>query len=139
MMMNLLRLGRITGDLKYEEKAIQLQRAFSKRIESLPTAHTMFLSALDFLKGPTCEVVIVGDLGGSDTMNILKSIREAYNPNKVVVGKQSEDPSIEKLIPYTTEMKEKNGKTTVYVCQNFTCNLPTNDKDTVIKLLNEGK
>jgi uncharacterized protein YyaL (SSP411 family) len=139
MMMNLLRLGRITGDLKYEERAIQLQRAFSRRIESLPTAHTMFLSAVDFLKGPTYEVVVVGDLGSKETEDILKSIRESYNPNKVVVGKKSGDPDIEKLIPYTAQMTNLEGETTVYVCQNFTCNLPTSEKEMVLKLLDEGE
>jgi uncharacterized protein YyaL (SSP411 family) len=139
MMMNLLRLGRVTGDLDHEKRATDLQKAFSKRIDSLPTAHTMFLSATEFLKGPTYEIVVVGDLNSPESKEILKAVREDYNPNKVVVGKQKDDPGLEKLITYTSQMNEIEGKTTVYVCQDFSCNLPATDKETVLKLLNEGK
>jgi uncharacterized protein YyaL (SSP411 family) len=138
-MMNLLKLGRITGDSSYEERASELQRVFSKKIESLPTAHTMFLSALDFAKGPTYEVVITGDFDSEDTIKAIDAIRREYIPNKVVVhkpvGKGREET--EALIPYTKEMVPIEGKTTIYVCQNFTCSLPTTDLDEVLKMLKE--
>ena len=89
----------------------------------------MFLSGLDFALGPTYEFVIVGDLDSEDTIKMLSTINSSFNPNMVVVHKPEDDGAedIVSLAPYTSSMELIGGKATAYVCQNFTCNLPTND------------
>ena len=61
VMLNLLRLGRITAASDLEEKAAQIGRAFSEKVGQLPLAHTQFLVAVDFAVGSSYEVIIVGD------------------------------------------------------------------------------
>jgi uncharacterized protein YyaL (SSP411 family) len=140
-MMNLLKLGRITGNSQWDDMANKIQRAFSKGISSQPTAHTMFLSGLNFGLGPTYEVVIVGDLDSEDTKKMLSIINGSFNPNMVVVHKPKYDEAedIASLAPYTSSLELIGGKTTAYVCQNFTCNLPTNDPYEVAKQLGTQK
>lgn len=57
---NLFRLSRMTGKTRYEEKAYEICRTFSNLAFRNPTAHTMMIVALDFWRGPSTEVVIVG-------------------------------------------------------------------------------
>src|SRR3989304_1637377 len=59
-MSNLSRLGRITADPELERKAEAIGRAFSSDIWKMPSAHSQLLQAVDFLIGPSYEVVICG-------------------------------------------------------------------------------
>jgi uncharacterized protein YyaL (SSP411 family) len=133
-MMNLLKISRITGSSEWGDLAFNIQMAFSKDINLHPTGHSMFLSAFNFAIGPTYEIVIVGGLENEDTKEILSKLRKIYLPNKVMVHKSSKD-EIGDLIPYTKEMVTVDGKTTVYVCQDFACNLPTSDIEKMLELL----
>jgi uncharacterized protein YyaL (SSP411 family) len=58
--MNLIRLGRMTGDPSLEEEAAKLSRAFAESIRRIPSAHAQWLVALEMLAAPPCEVVIAG-------------------------------------------------------------------------------
>ncbi|UCG21575.1 MAG: thioredoxin domain-containing protein [Deltaproteobacteria bacterium] len=57
--LNLIRLGRITGEANLEKNAEQLAGAFASRIKAYPSAYTQFLVALDFIIGPSREIVDV--------------------------------------------------------------------------------
>jgi uncharacterized protein YyaL (SSP411 family) len=134
-LMNLLKLAKITGDIEFEERGKNLLLAFSKKIDLQPSSYTMFLVALDFAMGPSYEVVVVGSLESEDTKRILEAINNTYLPNKVVVHKDDKNDEIVSIVPYSTEMTTIDGKTTVYVCKNFSCELPVTDLDDVLKLL----
>ncbi|UCE37518.1 MAG: thioredoxin domain-containing protein [Thermoplasmata archaeon] len=136
-MLNLIRLARISGNSGMEEKAQNVKLAFSSDINNHPLSHTQFLTAYDFLVGPSFEVVIVGDLDSEDTKDIMNLFREYYFPNMVLLHKPIDrSTNIESISPFTKDMSTINGKTTVYVCRNFSCELPTNDKEKILKLLN---
>jgi uncharacterized protein YyaL (SSP411 family) len=40
--------------------------------------------------------------------------------------------------PFVATMRPKNGKATAYICQNYVCNLPTNDPEVVARLLDNA-
>ena len=65
--MNLLRLGKMTGNLEFEKQADLLMRSFSKQVAALPSAYTQFMHALDFALGPTREILIAGDFSSLST------------------------------------------------------------------------
>ncbi len=136
-LLNLIRLARITGKIHYEERAEALKRAFSSHIEGTSSQNTMFLVALDFILGQTYEIVVVGNLRSKVTKNILQVIRTRFIPNKVILIKKENDTSLENLAEYTKGMKTIDGKTTVYVCKNFSCNYPTTDLKKVLTYLGE--
>jgi uncharacterized protein YyaL (SSP411 family) len=139
-MLNLVRLARITGNSELEDRAQNVNLAFSRDTKSHPLSHTQFLTALDFLMGPSFEVVIVGDLDAEDTQNILDLFRENYVPNMVLLHKiTDESANIDSISPFTNNMTKINGKTTVYVCRNFSCELPTNNKEKILKMLDVNK
>jgi len=135
-MLNLIRISRFTGDTSFEEKASILQKTFSKMIDSSPSAFTQFLAGLDFAFGPSLEIAIVGKRDLEQSNEMLKEITKKFLPSKILVFKDiDEDKEIEELVPFTKEFKTMNGKTTVFICENYKCNLPVTEIDDLRKLL----
>ena len=96
----------------------------------------MMLQAIDFLVGPSFEVLVFGDESNPETRKMINSIREVYQPNKVVLFGGMNDKNISKVIPFANNYPtSEDGTPLVYVCQNYTCKLPTSDFKTVQKLL----
>jgi uncharacterized protein YyaL (SSP411 family) len=139
-MLNLLRLSRITANPELEKKAIELGRAFSKTVSQFPAAYTYLMSAVDFLKAPSYEVVLVGDPLKNDTKEFIAALRSKFIPNKVVVLKPigEKTPKIEKIAEYIKNYRAIEGKATAYVCSNFSCKKPTTDPQEMLKLLEDG-
>ena len=57
---NLVRLSRITGDAFYEKAANDLLRTTADDITLIPSASAHLMSGLDFLLGPSFEIVLAG-------------------------------------------------------------------------------
>jgi uncharacterized protein YyaL (SSP411 family) len=87
----------------------------------------MFLSSIDFLLGPSYEIVLTGNSEAQDTDEMLKAIRTKFNPNQVVLFKSLGDTQLAKLVHFVADMKTIENKATVYVCRNFTCSAPTTE------------
>jgi hypothetical protein len=138
-MLNLLRLARLTGHQEYEEKAAALSGAFSDSIAQSPGAHTQFMIALDLARGPSYEVVIVGDPQAEDTKAMVGGLRKAFVPNKVVIFRPAgeEAPGINRLAGFTKDLGSLDGKATAYVCRAFRCELPTTEAHQMLALLQE--
>ncbi|KRQ86170.1 hypothetical protein ABG79_02011 [Caloramator mitchellensis] len=139
MMLNLLRLARITGRTELEDSAFGIYRAFSKSIKSMPMGYSFLLCGVEFAIGEGLEIVIVGDKSANETKNIVKIINEKFLPNKVMLLKpidEKEAQRVHNLAEYTLNQNLINDKTTVYICKNFVCNNPTNKPEEVKRLIN---
>lgn len=132
---NLVRLARLTGDMTYEHKAYEIGRAFAGTVNQVPSGFTQFLVVLDFLLGPSHEVVITGDPAGPDTAAMIAAIRKPFAPNKVVVLRPTVDSEITNIVPYSKDLLPLTDKATAYVCSGFACQLPTDDPKRAIALL----
>jgi len=136
MMLNLLRLGRITGDSELEKKAERIARLYAPLVNEYPLGYTMFLSALQFAFGPTHEIVIVGDPEKIDTRQMIETIHRHFLPNKVVLLKPLKDADhITGIAPFLGSMQAIEKKATAYVCVNQACELPTTDVGQMLALL----
>ena len=135
--MVLLRLGRISGNSKYEEMAFTIGKIFSEKISQVPTGYTQLLSAIDFGIGPSYEIVVVGDRESKDTQAMLNYIQESFLPNKVLILKPSDSQvnEVVRIAPFTDTQVSISGMATVYVCQNYSCKTPTTDINEMIKSL----
>ncbi|MBI2844936.1 MAG: thioredoxin domain-containing protein, partial [Chloroflexi bacterium] len=136
-MLDLLRLGRMTANTEFEEKAAEIARAFSKSVGQYPTGYTQLLLAVDFALGPGYEVVIVGDSPDGNAAAMLQQLRQAFIPNKVVLFRPSgqEAEQIIRLAEFTKEFTSKDSLPTAYVCENYQCQLPTTDEKKMMELL----
>jgi uncharacterized protein YyaL (SSP411 family) len=135
--LNLARLGRMTANAGYEEKAEKTSLIYSRNVERMPSAHTQFLVAVDFWKGPSYEIVVAGSLAGDDTGKMLTALRGRFIPNKVLLFRpvDVESPGITRLAAFTKSQSSVGGKATAYVCRNFRCELPTTDVGKMLELL----
>jgi uncharacterized protein YyaL (SSP411 family) len=136
-MLNLLRLARFTGNSDFEERAVNLGRAFSKDVKKFPSGHTQLMVSVDFGMGPSYEVVIVGKSGAKDTEKMLKALRNRFIPNKVTILRPTEkkSPDIDKIAEFVKHQVSIDGKATAYVCLNFACKLPTTDVNKMLELI----
>ena len=137
-MLNLLRLARITGDQKLEQQAQNIMRSFSGIIARSPAAYTMLMTALDFYFGPSSEVVISGDFHEEGTKKMLTALRKEFIPNKVVIFRPDGESEITDISGFTGNLKGRKDKTVAYVCRNFSCKLPTDDPDEMIRELSSS-
>ena len=130
-------LGRLIGQSDLEEKAFQIERAFSGSIQSYPAAYTQFLTAVDFALGPSCELVVVGSSQGADTQAMMKTIRTVFSPNKVVLfcPSEYEVPPVARIAEFAKDYKSVGGQATVYPCLHHTCQQPMTDIHEVRKWL----
>jgi uncharacterized protein YyaL (SSP411 family) len=115
---DLLWLSRLTNEPTYDTMAAQMTKTFAQEVEGAPEAYTFFLSALDFLIGPSYSVTLVGDLKEKDTAEMLNALRRHYLPSTVIALKQPSKAGL--------GYEQIEGKATAYVCQNQTCLPPTN-------------
>ncbi len=132
----LLRLFRYTGVSGYEEKAEALFKAFSGQVSDAPIAHTFLMSALGFVLGTSSEIVVTGIENSEETAHMINRIRKVFSPDTVLLFRPSNNPlEISELVPFLKDLEPVDGKTTAYVCRDFTCSMPLTDPADVIKLL----
>jgi uncharacterized protein YyaL (SSP411 family) len=117
---DLLWLGRLLNEPKYDSMANQMMQTFARELETSPEFYTYFILNLPFLIGTAYSVVIVGDQAATETQEILKTLKAHYLPNTTV---QLKTPSL--------DYQQVEGKATAYVCQNQTC-LPATNSITVM-------
>jgi len=136
-MLNLLRLGRITANVDFEKKASRIGQAFARSLKDYPSAHTQLMLALDFAAGPSHEIIVVGDLQGKDTLQMVHSLGKLFVPNKVVLFRPANQktPEIARIAEFSKNLTAIDDKPTVYVCTNYMCRFPTTDLNKVYDLL----
>ena len=96
----------------------------------------MMMQAADFAFGPSYEVLIFGDEENLETQKMLKDIQLIYMPNRLMVYGKNGNDNLKSIIPFVGYYSpEDDGRPKVYVCQNFSCKLPTSDFEEVKKQL----
>jgi hypothetical protein len=132
----LARLARVTGEMTLEETARGVTRAFSEPVSRSAVSHTFMLCALDFLVGPTFELVIAGRRGADDVRGMRRALDAEYLPGGVALFRPDDDPSrVVRLAPYTREQVSRGGRATAYVCRNFACERPTTSPEEMMRLV----
>ena len=124
---NLLWLSRLIDEPKYDAMAAQMAKTFAEEVEGAPDAYTFFLSALDFMIGPSFSVVWVGDQKAKDTADMLAALKKHYQPFTVMALKSPSQAGL--------GYQQIEGKATAYVCQNQTCMPATNDPQVMLQQL----
>lgn len=135
----LIRLSRITGNLKYEETAERIFASFAEQINRTPGGFGMMLSALNFNRSEAFEIIITSS-NRSDTKRYLKAINEKFIPNKsIILRTVGNGKSLIEFAPYLKNYLTEEMETKVFVCKNYSCELPVTDIDDMMKLLGEEK
>ena len=132
----LIRLARLTGDLTVLEKAETMYKVFQRQVEAYESGHTFFLQGLLLLEAPTVEVVLFGKQGDEKREQLIQKWQDAFVPNVFLLAAELPD-DFAKIAPFAAEYEPLGEETTVYVCENFSCQQPTTDVESVAKQLFE--
>jgi uncharacterized protein YyaL (SSP411 family) len=133
----LIKLSKITGRSDLNELTFKLVETFSGTVSKHPSAYTFFLSAFDFLIGPSFEIIIVGKSSG-DIPKIQKLLNSKFIPNKILLYKPTDrEDEINLIAPFLTHYKEIDGKTTIYICTNYECKQPVTSVEEMMRLIDE--
>jgi len=136
--LDLIRLWRYTLDSKWELPVKKLFNVFADKIQKAPDVHAQTLIALDFIFGPSKEVVVAEGAGGENISQIIDILYGEFIPNKIVIHRPFNRDSAESIISLNSFIEHqvaKEGKTTIYVCENYVCNFPITDLDNLKGLL----
>jgi uncharacterized protein YyaL (SSP411 family) len=131
----LLRLAALTGDSRYLDPAEAAIRAMQGNAARHPTAFAGWLSEMDFILGPQLQLAIMGS-GESMEFQALKDVFDSrYLPRMVMAG------GLPDVTPQPGLLEGRQlieGKPTAYLCQGFTCKLPTTSPEILEEQLHEA-
>jgi len=130
-LLNLSLLYYLTGNVKFWEKAQDIIAVFSKDVNSQPQSFAMFLTAFKIFSGKFHEIIIAGK-NKDEISEIVKEINNHYIPNKIIIVKTDDNPEITNIIPFTENMPVQD-TTKIYVCKDFSCQLPIDNVEELLK------
>jgi uncharacterized protein YyaL (SSP411 family) len=130
---NLIRLGYLTGEESFKEKAEQILHLFRDFLDQHPSGFTQMLSGLSFFLGPQ-EIGIIGSKNNVKTKSMLKEIYFAYLPNKILSLKEPQEPIEGDWFPFLREKGDQEVPT-AFVCKGFTCLPPVRNEEELKKIL----
>jgi uncharacterized protein YyaL (SSP411 family) len=133
--LNLMRLGRITGNGEMERKAFGIVQAFSDQLKQMPSVFSQALIGLVFGLGKSFEIVIVGNKADRTVKEIMEYINKKFLPDKIILLKEPGDEDLKLISPFTELQNQIDNKTTVYICRNYVCERPVTDLNAVKEIL----
>jgi len=131
MVWNQLRLGRIAGDDRLTTMGERALRSSLGRIGSMPTAFSLFLSALDLSLAPATEISLLPGPEDRSGKELEQAFRRIFCPEAVIRSSPENAPQADPLA-------DLSGKEGLLVCRDRTCLPPISDPDHLKEVLNSG-
>jgi uncharacterized protein YyaL (SSP411 family) len=136
--MNLLRLGALTGNHDFRDKAEATVKAFSPWLEKQPSIMPYLAAAAMHLLHAPSQVVIVGKRGEASTEALWKECDRRFLPGTAMIPINPDDQDhLAEVIPYAGQVPPAAENATAYVCSDFVCRLPVTDPRQFGALLDE--
>jgi uncharacterized protein YyaL (SSP411 family) len=130
----LLELGALTDEEKYYAPAESAIRAMEHRASTSPTAFAGWLTNIDFSLGPTLQLALLGPPGDKRMRELAQVANQSYLPRLVIAAGE---PGTQDA-PFLLEDRDMvDGLPTAYLCQGFTCKLPTNSPQELVDQIEE--
>lgn len=121
----LLRLGKLTANQQYLQAAEGTLQAAAPLMLRAPAAAGQMLIALDFWLAEVPEIVLVGDSGEEEMVEVLQRLHQAYLPNRVIACRSADETKDSPVLAAIFEGRLSVGQTpTLFVCQNYSCQQP---------------
>ena len=127
---NLLTLSRLTGDAAIADQIERTFGTFGGSASMRGRAVPMMLAALSTYHAGMPQIVIVGEPAAADTRALMAVVRRHYMPTAVLVPvSEAHREALSRLLPWTTSLRQREGRATAYVCHDFSCQTPTTSVD----------
>jgi len=116
----LLRLGALTGEDRYRDRAVDIIALLGSTATRHPTALAHLLGAVDLVVNGVTEVVVMGE-----ARPLVHAAQAAFTPHAVLAWGE----------PYPSPLWEGRQPALAYVCENFTCQAPVETVDDLLAQL----
>ena len=128
-LLNLIRLGNLSGDERLLEMVHGVAKTFSALLSSAPHGMPLMLVALSRAASKPTQIFLAGQRTGADTRSLLREVHRRYLPNRVVflADGGSAHRRLAARMKVLDSFRPIDGQATAYVCENYVCRLPTTD------------
>jgi len=129
---NLLKLYGLTTDDAYRKRAENALKCFSTVLKKSPSAMAEMLLAVETYLDIPFEIVIISPKGRTKgAQPFLDVLRKRFIPNRqlVIVHEGEQYDNLSQIIPWLKGKSATGGKTTAFVCERGTCNMPVSDPE----------
>lgn len=133
----LLRLGVLTGQVRYSKTGEAVLRLYGQAMEKAHFQFASLLTALEFHLARKAEIALVADLQKDDWRDVLFALHRIYLPNGAIIIGGAEANKTTSQSPLLVSRGLVDGKPTVYLCENYACEKPLTDLDAIKKRLAE--
>ncbi|MFI5454032.1 MAG: thioredoxin domain-containing protein [Isosphaerales bacterium] len=121
----LIRLGALTGRDDLTQAGRRSLESVQEVLERQPAAAGQSLVALDFLLGSIREFAVIAGPDAGELRAVLEAIARPFLPHKVVAPATPEQAAaLAGKVPLLADRPPREGRTTTYICQHFTCREP---------------
>ncbi len=121
---NLFKLGKILNQENYIQQARQMLSNIEEKIVDYPTGFANWIQLYLNFSYSFKEIVMVGN----DSTKYLNELQKQYIPNAIFVASKTEKLEI-------TKNRLEEGKTSIHICENYTCQLPIYSVEDALKNL----
>jgi uncharacterized protein YyaL (SSP411 family) len=139
--LNLLRIGYLLDENEARQHAEKLFKAFAKQIKAAPSSMPQMLVALSWSRSKPKQIVVAGKADDPASQTMLREVHRHFVPHEVLIladGGTGQE-FFSKRVEFMKSVSEIDNQPTAYVCENFVCQLPTNDLKKLADLLSRRK
>ncbi|HKK74043.1 MAG TPA: thioredoxin domain-containing protein [Saprospiraceae bacterium] len=129
MCLNLWLLSRYLDKNEFREQAFTMLIQMREALVRFPTSFARWARCLTAQTFPGPEVAITGD----DWPAKWQELQRAYWPNRVVMAAEKQ----EEEFPLLAERLAKDNETLIYVCKNYSCQLPVQSVARALTMIRE--
>jgi len=135
--LNLLRLGAMLNDEAWQARGRRTIEAFQSQWTRAPHALPQMLCALELALEPPRHAVVAGQVGAADFQALVAVLHERLGPRRVLLAMDGGEAQawLAARAPWLADMKPVAGRATVYLCEEFACQAPVSDPESLRKLL----
>lgn len=135
--LNLIRLGQLTGRDDWLDRSTTIIKAFGGTIRTNPQTMPLMVSALSARLAKPKQIIIAGERSSGETATLLELVHDRYLPDHVLIlaDGSNDQQRLTDWMPFLEFVQPIDGRATAYVCENFTCKLPSNDPEVVARQL----
>lgn len=126
MIRNLLKFAILWNRPDYKELAVNMLKAMRDAVERYPSSFARWASAIVPLAYPVPEIAVVGP----EAFALAKQLNYLYLPNKVIMAANEANEQYPLLAG-----RNASGETNIYICRDYTCQLPVKTIEEAKKLL----
>ncbi len=136
--LNLLRLGRLTGNEKMAERGENYLTSLYSEYFHQPLGYSFLLISLDWILGPNHELLIASDNEETPSDNLSKAFFRYFMPRTVIHGYSQANQGLKDIIPNVQAKTPINGLPTAYICSEQGCRPPTTKAEEMLRLLKQS-